>query len=117
MNLLNAIGDRTMKLLLRSPLHGLGSGSFMLVTFSGRRSGRVYTIPVNYVRDGDVLLVVSYRHRTWWRNLRRGAPVTVRVKGEDLTCVGEASPTTTRPSLPVYRLTCTRYPITPGIFG
>lgn len=90
MNLLNAIGNPTMKLLLRSPLHGLVSNSFMLVTFTGRRSGRVYTIPVNYVRDGDVVFVVSYRHRTWWRNLRRGAPVTVRVKGEDLTGVGEA---------------------------
>jgi deazaflavin-dependent oxidoreductase (nitroreductase family) len=78
-----------MAWLLRSPLHGLISRSFMLITFTGRKSGRVYTTPVNYVRDGDVLSVVSFRHRTWWRNLRGGAPVTVRVQGQDLQATGE----------------------------
>jgi deazaflavin-dependent oxidoreductase (nitroreductase family) len=79
-----------MKWLLRSPLHGLISNSFMLITFTGRKSGQTYTTPVNYVRDGDDLLVTSYRQRTWWRNLRGGAPVTVRVQGRDLEGVGEA---------------------------
>jgi deazaflavin-dependent oxidoreductase (nitroreductase family) len=77
--------------LLRSPLHGLMSGSTMLVTFTGRRSGRTYTTPVNYLWDDDhELLVVSPRDHLWWRNLRGGAPVTVRVQGSDLRGVGHA---------------------------
>ncbi len=54
--------------LLRSPLQGLASGGLMLLTFTGRRSGRKFTIPVGYQRDGDVLTVmVSYAARKqWW---------------------------------------------------
>ena len=76
-------------LLLRSRLHGLLSGGLMLVTVTGRRSGRRYTTPVNYVRRDDVLTVFSRSERTWWRNLRGGAPVTVRLKGHDLETFGE----------------------------
>ncbi len=76
-------------LLLRSRLHGLLSGGLMLVTVTGRRTGRRYTTPVNYVRRDDVLTVFSRRERTWWRNLRGGAPVTVRLRGHDLGGFGE----------------------------
>jgi len=62
----------------------------MLITFTGRKSGKVFATPVNYVREGDDITVFSYRHRAWWRNLRGGAPVTLRVKGQDLKAVGES---------------------------
>lgn len=73
-----------MEWLLKSPLHPIISQNTMLVTYKGRKSGKTYTTPVNYVRDGQVLTTTSYRHRTWWRNLRGGAPVTVRLQGKDL---------------------------------
>jgi hypothetical protein len=38
---------------------------------------------VNCVRDDETWLVTSLRRRTWWRNLRGGVPVTVRVQGRD----------------------------------
>lgn len=76
--------------LLRSPLHGLISSSTMLISYTGRESGRTYTTPVNYVWDGDTLLVVSPRDRIWWRNLRVESPVTVCVAGRDLRGVGRA---------------------------
>jgi len=61
----------------------------MLITVSGRKTGRLYTTPVNYVCEGDTITVVSRTHRKWWRNLRGGAPVAVRVAGKDLKGVGE----------------------------
>lgn len=74
-------------LLLRSPLHALVSGSIMLITYTGQKSGRKYSIPVSYVPAGGALLVVSPRERVWWRNLRpegrAGVPVMVRVRGKD----------------------------------
>jgi len=76
--------------LLRSPLHGFMSGSTMLLTCAGRKSGKAYTTPVNYLRDGNTLLVVSSREHIWWKNLRGGAPVTARVRGQDMRGVGEA---------------------------
>ena len=80
--------------LLRSPLHGLLSQSTMLMTYPGRKSGKVYSTPMNYVRTreagAEVLLTTSYRQRTWWRNLCGGAQVVVKVQGKDLKAQAEA---------------------------
>jgi len=73
-----------LKWLLLSPFHGMLSGSTMLITVTGRKSGKEITTPVNYVDMGEELLTVSFRRRTWWRNLRGGAPVTVRLGGRNV---------------------------------
>jgi deazaflavin-dependent oxidoreductase (nitroreductase family) len=70
--------------LLRSPLHALLSGSTMLITFTGRKTGRHYTAPVNYVRAGNCLIVTSRVDHAWWRNLRGGAVVELRLRGRRL---------------------------------
>ena len=70
--------------LLRSPLHGMISGSTLVFTLRGRKTGRSITLPANYTcLDDGTLLSTSFRHRTWWRNLRDGADVTVRVAGRE----------------------------------
>lgn len=73
--------------ILRSPLHRLLSSGLMLVTVTGRRSGRRYTIPVGYQRDGAVLTVlVSHAPRKqWWRNYRDPAPIEVHLRGRTRT--------------------------------
>jgi deazaflavin-dependent oxidoreductase (nitroreductase family) len=58
------------------------SGNTLLITVTGRKSGKPITTPVNYVCDENILSVTSYRKRTWWRNLRGGAPVTLRLRGK-----------------------------------
>lgn len=73
--------------LLRSPLHSMLSANVLLITYLGRRSGKTYATPVNYVRDGDILSVVSFRHRTWWRNLQSGVPVSLRLRGHERKAV------------------------------
>jgi hypothetical protein len=70
--------------LLHSPLHGMLSGNMMVVTYTGRRSGKTYHLPVSYLRVRETLLTISYKRRTWWRNLRSGAPVTIRLQGKDI---------------------------------
>jgi deazaflavin-dependent oxidoreductase (nitroreductase family) len=76
--------------LLRSPLHRVLGGGLMLLTVTGRRSGRRYTIPVGYQRDGDALhvLVSKARRKQWWRNFRDPAPVEVELRGERFAAVG-----------------------------
>lgn len=78
--------------LLRSRLHFLVSHLFLLITFTGRRTGRRYTTPVQYRRTGSELRFVTARSRRWWRNLRGGAPVIVRLRGQDLTGVADPVP-------------------------
>jgi len=76
--------------LLRSPLHRVLGGGLMLVTVTGRRSGRRYTIPVGYQRDGDVLhvLVSKARRKQWWRNFREPAALEVELRGERFAAIG-----------------------------
>ena len=74
--------------ILRSPLHMMLSGNTLALTYAGRKSGKAYTTPVNYVRDGDCLLTTSYRTRTWWRNLRGEAPVSLRLQGHEVKATG-----------------------------
>lgn len=76
-----------MKALLRSPLHGLLSNSLMALTFQGRKSGKRYTIPVGYLQRGDTLYL--FTHSSWWKNLRGGAPVTVRLRGQAVKGIAE----------------------------
>src|SRR5437867_4183736 len=69
--------------LLRSPLHPLLGWGLMLVTVTGRRSGRIYTIPVGYQRDGAALVVLVSKpsRKQWWRNYRDRRPIGVWLRG------------------------------------
>ena len=75
--------------LLRSPLHRFLDKNTLVITVSGRRSGKLYTFPVSYIRDGETLLVISQKDRTWWKNLQGGARVTVFVQGHTLQASAE----------------------------
>lgn len=74
-----------MRWLIRSPLHFFASKNMMLMTYTGRKSGKIYTIPMNYLTIGEVLYTISSRERVWWRNLRDGADITLRLRGRDVS--------------------------------
>lgn len=76
-----AIVNPFMRAVLHSPLHGLLSGALMILSFTGQRSGRRYTIPVGYMEEGGKLYLFS--HAPWAKNFVGGAPVTVRLRGQD----------------------------------
>lgn len=71
-----------MRAVLRSPLHRMASRSVMLITFTGKKSGKTYTTPISYARDGDE--VMAFTGARWWRNLEGGAPVTLLIKRQEL---------------------------------
>lgn len=71
-----------MRWLLHTPgLQRLVGGSTALLTFRGRHSGRLYTTPVSYARDGDRLLLTGHVSRQWWRNLVEHPNVYIRLSG------------------------------------
>lgn len=82
-------GNDFVAWLLRSPLYFL-LGNTMLLTVTGRKTGREYATPVGYYRSHGELWVISSRDRTWWRNLRGGAPVKMHLRGKDETGYAEA---------------------------
>jgi hypothetical protein len=71
-----------MRFILRSPLHGLVSDKIMLISFVGRKSGRLFTTPVSYMQNGDVVML--FTHADWWRNLVGGSVVTLQIRGKRL---------------------------------
>ena len=68
-----------MRLILRSPLHRLISNRVMLLSFTGRKSGKRYSTPVSYTREGNNVIVVSFS--PWWKNFMEPAPVEMRIRG------------------------------------
>jgi len=73
-------GNDFMSWILRSPFHGILSNGMMLITVTGCKTGRKYTTPVEYFREANHLWVMTSRNRTWWRNLQRGAEVSLLLK-------------------------------------
>ena len=62
----------------------------MLITVTGCRTGKKYSTPVGFYREGDCLWVLTSRDRTWWRNLRHDADVSLLLKGKTVNAVAEA---------------------------
>jgi deazaflavin-dependent oxidoreductase (nitroreductase family) len=60
----------------------------MLLTYTGRKSGKRYTNPLPYLREGDVITV--FTSRPWWKNVRGGAQVTVEMKRQRMSGRAEA---------------------------
>lgn len=77
-----AIINPVMRFLLRSPAHGFLSESLMLITFTGRKSGKHFTTPVRYIQTGDTVRCFTAAENQWWRNLRSGARVSLLIKGQ-----------------------------------
>jgi hypothetical protein len=75
--------------LRTSPRWGrLVSRHITLVTYTGRRSGRTFTIPVGYKRSGGIVTIgVRFPDaKTWWRNFHDpGGPITVELDGTGRT--------------------------------
>lgn len=60
-----------------------------LVEHRGRRTGKLRTTPLVYLRDGDRVVVVASQagraqHPLWFRNLEADPEVTVQIKGDRL---------------------------------
>ena len=82
-------GNDFVTFFLRTPLHVL-MGNTMLLTVTGCKTGRKYSTPVGFYRDGDTLWVMTSRDRTWWRNVKNGAQVSLLLKGRSMNAFAEA---------------------------
>lgn len=68
----------------------LGRG-IALLTFTGRKSGKAYTTPVSYHREGDTVIILTKTFRRWWRNLSERPEVELRLSGRDFRGMAVAS--------------------------
>ena len=103
------IGNGIVAAVLRSPAHGLLSGSTDLIRYTGRRSGRLIVTPTQYLSSGDdvVILVGRAESKSWWRNFTEPGDVDVLVRGTWRTMsaqvvVGAEEPETAAPLFDAY---------------
>jgi hypothetical protein len=84
------VRDRVVRATLASSAHPALDRSLVVLRVRGVRTGQHLEFPVQYAAtpDGVVVLPGRAEAKTWWRNLRRPAPVDVLVGGEWHTGVG-----------------------------
>jgi len=79
--------NNAMKFVLCSPVHKMVSKFTLLISFTGRKSGKTYTTPVSYSQFEDRIYI--FTHANWWKNLCDGAPVTLTLQGQELKGMAE----------------------------
>lgn len=82
-------GNDFMSWVLRSPLHGMLSDGILLLTITGRKTGKEFIFPVGYYRENGYLWVITSRDRTWWKNLRGGAEVSLLLKRKPVKALAD----------------------------
>ncbi len=75
-----------MNRLLRSPWHGFVSKRIMIVNYTGRKSGKSYSVPVSYYHDGEV--IYCFTNGSWRHNFTAEASASLRIRGRDYPVVG-----------------------------
>jgi len=71
-----------MRAVLSLPVATPLSSNLMLISYTGRKSGKAYRQPVSYARDGELLLTPGGGR--WTLNLAGGRPVRIRLRGREM---------------------------------
>lgn len=82
-SLLYAVFNPIVTGVLRSPMHALASANLCVFSYRGRRSGKSYTTPLSYMREGSTVRLLSSHNTRWWNNfLDEAADVEVILAGK-----------------------------------
>jgi deazaflavin-dependent oxidoreductase (nitroreductase family) len=76
-----------MRAALSLPFATPLNANLMLISYTGRKTGKAYRQPVSYARDGEVLLTPGGGR--WTLNLTGGRPVRIRLRGRDVAARAE----------------------------
>lgn len=83
MNIIYKIVNPVIASMLRNSFHSVLSKSIMLITYTGRKSGKVFTTPVRYVKYGETVLCFTSPKIRWWHNFKESAESTLLIEGRE----------------------------------
>ena len=69
-------------LLANSPLHFLFSHSIVVLNVRGARSGKMYVIPVSYLKTKSGIICMTERAGLWWKNLAHEQQLDIQLAGK-----------------------------------
>jgi deazaflavin-dependent oxidoreductase (nitroreductase family) len=75
--------------LLRRGLMGSLGNEIMVITVSGRKTGRQYSTPIGYLRDGETIIALS-RGSNWFKNAVATEQAQVEIKKQKIKVHVEA---------------------------
>jgi len=67
------------KRLLDSRFAGPMAKQLLVLRYRGRKSGKTFSTPVGYVRDGERIVIVTNPTYRWWPNFVGGAQAELRL--------------------------------------
>ncbi|MEX2247053.1 MAG: nitroreductase family deazaflavin-dependent oxidoreductase [Dehalococcoidia bacterium] len=101
---------------------GLVGGNFfgtkiLLLTTTGRRTGRKHTTPLTYVEDGDDFVVIASnggneRHPQWWLNLRADPSAEIQAMSRNIRVSADEAEGDDRER--IWHAVTRRYPVYAG---
>ena len=71
--------------LLRRGLMGSMADEIMVITVTGRKSGRQYSTPIGFLRDGETIIALS-RGSNWFKNAVATGTAQIEIKGGRRRC-------------------------------
>ncbi len=82
----------------------MNGGEVLLLTTTGRKSGKKRTVPLIYIMDGPAYVITASaggadKHPGWFFNVRSNAQATIQVKEKRLNVVGEVAGPEKKPEL------------------
>jgi F420H(2)-dependent quinone reductase len=82
----------------------MGRVEVLLLTTTGRRSGKQRTVPLMYIRDGSAYVITASaggadRHPGWFFNLRSHPQATIQVKDKQIRVTAEVVGPEKKPEL------------------
>jgi deazaflavin-dependent oxidoreductase (nitroreductase family) len=82
--ILHRVTNPFVRFVLNSPLHSMLSGRLILITYTGKKSGKKHSLPVQYAESHDELIVIAgyHQHKKWWRNLLQQQTINICYRGK-----------------------------------
>jgi len=79
-----------MTFLLRRGWMGSASDIIMVITTTGRKTGKRHSIPIGYLHDGDDIVALTGENvSNWFRNVLANGKATLEIKKETFDVHGE----------------------------
>ncbi|MEM7125351.1 MAG: nitroreductase family deazaflavin-dependent oxidoreductase [Chloroflexota bacterium] len=82
----------------------MGGQDILMLRHLGAKSGKVYTSPLGYIKDGDAYVVIAAamgqpNHPGWYHNLKKTPNTTITIGGEKIQVIAEIAPPAKRDEL------------------
>ncbi|MBL8161396.1 MAG: nitroreductase family deazaflavin-dependent oxidoreductase [Anaerolineae bacterium] len=90
MNFLFKLSLKPQIFLLRRNMMGSAGNFLMVITTTGRKSGKQFSTPIGYLRDGETIYAFNLGGQSnWYKNLLVNPLVKLEIKGKAYAMRGE----------------------------